>query len=367
MTQASLVKSEKMRGKSLLVGRLLSSSSHGSLELFGGYGSPYTRKVESALRYKRIPFIQRQLMPGNITGDWTEHGLDHIRPKVIPVVRYPCGSCHNDSTGIFKELDTRYPDRPILPGDPGQQFLSLLLEDMFDEWGTKIMFGMRWLTKEDQDWSGVWLAYDNQLGRGVHLSQVREFGRMFGSRQMGRMEVVGCTNQQLVLRSLEALAGALERHLETGSLCILGSTPSVADFALYGQLSQLVVDSSPDRLIRSQYPAVWAWLRKFEDLSGLEGAFYCGDACLKEMLRFAGSVYLPFLQANRQALASGETRLQVEIFTKDPLLHNQPAFKYQEKCFRILQERFRQLGEEEGDRIRPLLAETNCLTYLISA
>ena len=25
-------------------------------------------------------------------------------------------------------------------------------------------------------------------------------------------------------------------------------------------------------MIRSEYPAVWAWIRKFEDLSGLESA-----------------------------------------------------------------------------------------------
>ena len=43
---------------------------------------------------------------------------------------------------------------------------------MFDEWGTKIMFGMRWLKKIDQDWSGTWLMYDFQLGTGQDLEQV---------------------------------------------------------------------------------------------------------------------------------------------------------------------------------------------------
>ena len=51
----------------------------------------------------------------------------------------------------------------------------------------------------------------------------------------------------LVHRSLHCLAGALERHVSsTGSLCLLGPTPTQADFALYGQLSQLLADRTPD-------------------------------------------------------------------------------------------------------------------------
>ena len=71
-------------------------------------------------------------------------------------------------------------------------------------------------------------------------------GRQFGSRQVGRMKIVGCDNPELVSRSFDAFVGALERHLSDGSLCILGKTPTTADFALYGQLSQLVVDRTPD-------------------------------------------------------------------------------------------------------------------------
>ena len=70
---------------------------------------------------------------------------------------------------------------------------------------------------------------------------------------MNRAPGLGVTNLTspfttgLVHRSLHCLAGALERHLATtGSLCLLGPTPSQADFALYGQFSQLVADRTPD-------------------------------------------------------------------------------------------------------------------------
>ena len=42
----------------------------------------------------------------------------------------------------------------------------------------QVMFGMRWLTKADQDWSGRWLIYDSMLGRGMALDQVaRHLGK----------------------------------------------------------------------------------------------------------------------------------------------------------------------------------------------
>ena len=73
-----------------------------------------------------------------------------IFAQVIPVVRWPDGSVQNDSTFVLMSAEERFPARPILPSDPLAAFLALLLEDLFDEWGTKVMFGMRWLTKRDQ-------------------------------------------------------------------------------------------------------------------------------------------------------------------------------------------------------------------------
>ena len=57
---------------------------------------------------------------------------------MIPVVKYADGFCQNDSTFILEKLDSVYPERPIIPCDAVQRFLAILLEDMFDEWGTKV-------------------------------------------------------------------------------------------------------------------------------------------------------------------------------------------------------------------------------------
>ena len=91
---------------------------------------------------------------------------------MIPVIKYSDGTSANDSTFIFEELDRQYQSRPLIPREPVRGFLSMLLEDMFDEWGTKAMFGMRWQRKVDQDWSGAWLLYDTVLGTGQPLDQV---------------------------------------------------------------------------------------------------------------------------------------------------------------------------------------------------
>jgi len=338
------------------------------VSLYGANGSPYTRKVMSALRYKQIPFTFHHLMPGNLMGDWEEKGLGHIKPKVIPVIKYADGESQNDSTFIFEKLDSIYQSRPIIPKDPKTAFLALLLEDMFDEWGTKIMFGMRWLKPVDQKWSARYLLYDGQLGKGQPLKELHEFGDQFGQRQMERMKIVGCDNAEMVEKSFSSIIGALENHLQQGSFFLLGDSPTIADFALYGQLSQLVIDRTSDELIRDNYPAVWTWIRLFEDLSGVDGDSYCeNQKFLEEMLKFAAQVYLPFLEANSSSVLENKPTTEVVLWQncETPQNHSQPTFKYQHKCFLRIKQTYQQLEEKEKDVLNELLISTNALKYLI--
>ena len=69
------------------------------------------------------------------------------------------------------------------------------------------------------------------------------------------------------------------------------------------------------RLIRDSYPALWAWIRKFEDLSGVgvegeEEVLYEGGEVVDSLLQFTAQVYLPFLRANSSAIDNGEKEVK---------------------------------------------------------
>ena len=101
------------------------------LRLYGTNGSPYTVKVRSYLRYKRVPFMFKQGFP---TGqNWPEH-LQAVRPRVIPVIELPNGDVLVDSTPTIERLEELFPNRPVLPRDPCDAFLAHLIEDFADEW-----------------------------------------------------------------------------------------------------------------------------------------------------------------------------------------------------------------------------------------
>ena len=63
--------------------RFVTTDNPAWVQLHGANGSPYTKKVASALRYKQIPFTFHNLMPGDFQGDWEEKGFGHIKPKVV--------------------------------------------------------------------------------------------------------------------------------------------------------------------------------------------------------------------------------------------------------------------------------------------
>ncbi len=328
--------------------------------LFGALGSPYSLKMRAILRYRRLPHIWAH-------GAETRGALDQVRAPVIPVMRYPDGTYHNDSTPLLYDLEARHAERSIIPPDPARAFLAHLIEDFADEWVTKAMFGYRWLEDVDQIQMSRWLAFDNLKGGSRDISQ--GFAEQFRARQVGRMAIVGCTRENfpLIEASTRSLLAALEDHV-VNRHCLFGSRPSMAEFGLYGQLSQLGVDPTPETMMRADFPYSFRWLLHIDDMSGVEGEWDAPDAAfspiVSALLEQIGAIYLPFLIANATAAQAGAETFSM---TAMGLPYTQGVFKYQIKCLADLRARFAALDATAHARIDPLLDESGCLAALKGA
>jgi hypothetical protein len=146
---------------------------------------------------------------------------------------------------------------------------------------------------------------------------------------------------------------------------LFGSRPSLADFAWFGQLSQLATDPTPMRIMREIAPFTDHWTRRLDDASGVEGEWYPSDQALSGMaealLKIAGELYLPFLVANADAFARGVARLEMEVWG---LPYALSPFKYQVKCLELLREKFASLNAETRIALRPVLERTGCWAHL---
>lgn len=316
--------------------------------LYGALGSPYSMKMRSVLRYRRLPHLW-------IDGAPARAALAEVRAPVIPVLQYPDGHYDNDSTPLIYDLEARHADRSVVPDDPAQAFLAHLIEDFADEWLTKAMFGYRWLDEVDQVQMSRWLAFDNLKGGGLTTSQ--GFAQQFRARQVGRMALVGCTaeNFPLIEASTRAVLAALEAHVVERH-CLFGTRPSLAEFGLFGQLSQLGTDPTPQAMMRADYPYTYRWLAHVDDMSGAEGEWEPGLApVVAELVRIAGAVYVPFLRANAAAVEAGADRFRMEAMG---LPYEQGTFKYQVKCLRELQARYAALDAMVRAAVEPVLGES---------
>jgi len=324
-------------------------------KLYGGGGSPYSQKMRGILHYRRLAFDWVQITPA------IRAELKHDGPPVIPILRLPeDSSLHVDSTPLAMLLEARHVERSIIPCDSTMAFLSYLIEDMADEWVTKIMFHYRWDLEIDQQYSSRQIISDNTPGlRGESLVRAAQAIR---DRQVGRMPIVGCTlqNKPIIERSFHELLAILDVFV-TRDEYLFGSRPSLADFGLFGQLKTLASDHTPMLIMRKIAPSVYDWVRRLEDSSGIEGDWHSLAEMRPEVLdilRYCARYYLPFLQANDQAIVRKESTLTVQLGNAT---YEQPVFRYQAKCLARLKAL---LAEVHDQQLREVLAATGCLSWL---
>ncbi|MEO0435337.1 MAG: glutathione S-transferase N-terminal domain-containing protein [Pseudomonadota bacterium] len=324
------------------------------IELVGATPSPYTQKMLALLRYRRIPYA---VSWGHPDLESSARGVAPPRPAFMPTfflegeekLQAIC-----DSTPIIRELERRYTGRSVIPTDPALAFIDYLLEDFGDEWCTKYMYHYRWSPKEDADNASTLLplAFDVTLSS----DQLEQSKREFVQRQVARLHVVGSNRKttQVIEDSYRRFLKALNSHLSNQGF-LLGNRPASGDFALYGQLTQLIgFDPTPRKIAYELSPRTVAWITQVADLSGLNPEqkhdwLRLEDQAesLKELLSEVGRAFAPAQVANARAVAAGKSEWKCSI---DGVQWSQPTFKYQAKCLQWTIDKY--TGLESSDRAR---------------
>jgi glutathione S-transferase len=332
----------------------------GRYRLIGSTASPYTIKLRALLRYRRIPF------------DWVimtrapRKQAEHLRPNLIPVLQYPDGSLRGETTTLAYDLEARHLDRSVIPEDKAIAFVCDLLEDLADEWAVKPLFLYRWWAPEDQAYVSRWAAEEWSVSD-VEAGSAEEIEH-FLKRQISRMPILGATaeNRPLLEESCYRILAAFEPHVGMTKY-LFGSRPSLADFAWFGQLSELATDPTPMQIMREKAPFTDHWVRRLDDASGVDGKWYPREQVLggmaEALLGIVGEVYLPFLAANAEAFANGVERLEINVWG---LPYALSPFKYQVKCLDLIRGKFAALGAEHRTALRPVLERTGCWEHLVA-
>ncbi|MAP96308.1 MAG: glutathione S-transferase [Ponticaulis sp.] len=268
--------------------------------LFGSETSPYSIKVRSYLKYKKLPF------------EWVEKGFGTekefqslARSQALPMLVSPKGGVAHDSSTILTGIEQKVYKPSATPNDPACQALALLLEDYADEWLNKVMFHYRWNGAAAAKASAKRQA--EHIFAGYEVENLADIEKSIAKSMSGRLKIVGSAKKTAPLlkasfaRFLKLLNAHLEHHL-----FLFGGHPSFADFALAGQLIQMLHDETPGNMIRDTAPFVTAWCEFMEDpRSGapFENLEAVQETLLPLIRDEVVPTYIAFASANAESIA----------------------------------------------------------------
>lgn len=336
------------------------------IKVFGAPASPYTQKMISILRYRHIAY---EVFMGDVPGRLSRlEGIEPPKPILLPTLLLEDESgklkATTDTTPIIRRFENEYPDRKLLPEDPALSFINYLLEDFGDEWVTKYMMHYRWYFDKDADNASTILPLSD-LAVNMPNEILRDAKKYVHDRQTGRLWVVGSndTTADLIDSSYKRFLKLMDDHLSISKF-LFGEKPSSADFAIYGQLTQLIgFDPTSREIAYDTALRLVSWQDVMADLSGhdVDNSNWTpleeSPASLKEIMKEFGRMYVPALLANANAIMQGEETWEAEI---DGSVWKQRAFPYQAKCLKWIKEEFDALNENDQSRVKTFLDGTGC-------
>ena len=272
-----------------------------------------------------------------------------------------------DSTGLAHHLDSLslQHEAPLLPGEPGLNFICQLIDEAFDEFGLYMVHHNRWVTSARTNVMGE--VTSAEMGKVLPFGMRKSFARKMPARQVRRcpylFSVAPPGFEPGVEKALTAPAkagfpathdlldaawrqylAAMEQLLQQQPY-LLGERFTLADASTYGQLSMNLIDGRAAELLEELAPVTFRWLCDIRDGRhvGSRGELFLSDA-LQLLLTVISETFVPLMQQNaaayRAALTDGETLFNEAAFNQGRALYDGVlqghAFRSVAKSFQVV-------------------------------
>jgi glutathione S-transferase len=307
--------------------------------------SYFTGKMEAYLRAKGIAFRFVEMDMADFRRCARATGVAQM-----PQLETPDGGWLTDTTAIIAHFEQTQPAPRLHPVNDAARFVSLLLEDAFDEWLWRPALYYRWAFEEDA----------RLMGRQIARTMLRDLPgplalRSFVIRRRQQREYLrrdGVTPQTAPV--IAALYGEVLDLLEpvlAARPFLFGARPCEADFGLFGPMFRhFSSDPTPAAILRERAPHVLAWTARLwattpADLADAPDLTEA-PADLDPLLGRIGRDHLPELDAQAAAVAQGHARAR---FTVQGVAWDLPASPYRASCLASLQRRFAALAPADRD------------------
>ena len=325
--------------------------------LHGSNISYFTGKMENYFRVRDIPYELRSIeFPGDRKKLEKTLGL-----MQFPALQLGDGNWMTDTTKIIQWFEASYPQIGLLPDDPVQRFVCLLLEDWADEWWWRPAMHYRWHYPEGAHFASRHLA--DELMQNVPVPGALK-RLMLRKRQRGGYTTgdgITAENVAEVEVMFLRLLGQLQAIFSDRPF-ILGERPSLADIGLSGPFFRhFALDPVPLEIIRQQAPAVLEWVARLWNtrMEQCGGNWLPGiPKDLGPLLDDIGDAYLPYLCANVDAVAAGTPRFDVEV--GGVAYHRARYSRYRVWCLQEQRSHYLALPEQAQTDVRVLLERHGC-------
>jgi glutathione S-transferase len=263
---------------------------------------------------------------------------------------------------MMEALEADSPEPSATPADPALGFLACVLEEYADAWLAKTVFHYRWTRKKDQRLAAARAIDDYYVTTPPENRKAAEdlaLETMTG--QLKTMQLDGELGDVLE-KSFKRFVKLLEEHLRK-HLFIFGERPSVADFAIAGQLIQMMKDPTPAKIIEKDGEFVAKWC-EFMSAPTASGPFAALED-LKETLApiFQDDLalfFLPWAAENLESSLAGAETFTVTL-GKDAVALT--PLRSAARSFRELRRKF--VSGQAIDTLKAFTDETTSTIFLL--